>query len=59
MAIPKYNEFFNDVLKSLSDRQVHTYKDIDEYCASVFKLSNDDKRETLASGMPVFNNRVG
>lgn len=59
MAIPKYNEFFNDVLKSLSDGQPHTYKDIDEYCSSVFKLSDNDKRETLASGTPVFNNRVG
>lgn len=59
MSVPKYYEFFPYVLDCLSDNKEHTMKEIAEYCAVSVKLTEDDKRETIPSGMPVYTNRVG
>lgn len=59
MPVPKYYEFFPYVLDCLSDGKEHTMKEIAEYCAISTKLTEDDKRETIPSGMPVYTNRVG
>ena len=59
MSVPKYNEFFPHVLNCLSDSEKHTVKEITEYCVNETKLTEDDKKETLSSGIPVYSNRVG
>ncbi len=59
MPVPKYYEFFPYVLECLSDDNNHTMKEIAEYCAKAAKLTENDKRETISSGMPVYTNRVG
>lgn len=59
MPVPKYYEFFSYVLECLSDDNHHTMKEIAEYCATAAKLTENDKRETISSGMPVYTNRVG
>ena len=59
MPVPKYYEFFPYVLEYLSDDNNHTMKEITEYCAKATKLTENDKRETISSGMPVYTNRVG
>lgn len=59
MPVPKYYEFFPYVLKCLSDKKNHSMKEIAEYCANCAKLTEEDKRETISSGMPVYTNRVG
>lgn len=59
MPVPKYYEFFPYVLDCLSDNKDHTMKEIAEYCAASVKLTEEDKRETISSGMPVYTNRVG
>lgn len=59
MSVPKYYEFFPYVLECLSDNKEHTMKEIAEYCAAAVKLTEEDKRVTISSGMPVYINRVG
>lgn len=59
MPVPKYYEFFPYVLECLSDDNNHNMKEIAEYCAKATKLTDDDKRETISSGMPVYINRAG
>jgi restriction system protein len=42
------------------DKKEHSYRESIEYLSSFFKLSDDDRRELLSSGiMPIFDNRVG
>ena len=47
MAVPKYNEFFPSILNCLSDGNIHTLKNIREYCISAFSLSENDQKEQL------------
>lgn len=59
MSVPKYFQFFPYVLNCLSDNQNHSMKEITEYCANAVGLTDEDKRETISSGMPIYANRVG
>lgn len=59
MAVPKYNEIFPAFIKSLADGEIHSLKDIRDFCAEDFKLSDEDKQVHLASGQNMFNDRVG
>jgi restriction system protein len=48
------------LLKLCEDKKEHSYREATEHLSSVFKLSNDDRRELLPSSvMSVFGNRVG
>lgn len=58
MAVPKYNEFFPSILNCLSDGNIHTLKNIREYCISAFSLSENDQKEQLESGQNLLNNRI-
>jgi len=40
MALPKQKELFSVILKFLSDGQEHKMKDICDYCAEYFNLSD-------------------
>ena len=59
MSVPKYNEFFPSIIRCLSDGNVHSLKELTEYCANEFKLSDIDKSETGSSGQNTLYNRVG
>ncbi|MEZ4756778.1 MAG: restriction endonuclease [Flavobacteriales bacterium] len=48
------------LLKYVSDQQVHTLRDVVEGLATHFKLTEEERREMLPSGMQAaFDNRVG
>lgn len=59
MAIPKYYEFFPAVINCLSDGEIHSSREIREFCITAFNLSEEDCREQLDSGQSVISNRVG
>ena len=57
--LPKYNELYPSVLKSLSDRQIHTTREITDFVALDMNVDAKERQnELLSSGMPVFSNRV-
>lgn len=58
MPVPKYNEFFPSIIRCLSDGNVHSLKELTEYCANDFKLSDSDKSETVSSGQNTLYDRV-
>ncbi len=48
------------LLKLVSDKQEHKFRDIIEELAKQFKLTDDERKELLPSGQqPTFDNRVG
>lgn len=59
MAIPKYNEMFSALLSYLSDGKEHPFQDTVAYCADLFHLTNEERKETTSSGQAVIANRVG
>ena len=59
MAIPKYNEMFNTFLEILQDNKEHTTSSIRNEIIKIHKLTPDDLKETLNTGMSRFYNRVG
>lgn len=59
MAVPKFNEIMPYVICSLSDGKIHTLKEVSEYCAREFDLSEKDRAEKISSGQNKFHNRVG
>lgn len=57
--IPKYNELYLSVLKSLSDLKVHTSREIADFVADDMKIDPKERQaEMLSSGTTVFSNRV-
>lgn len=59
MAIPKYNEFFPSVLIALKDGQVQSFRDVVNTCADAFQLTDEERKETMASGKDYLSDRVG
>lgn len=58
--IPDYQSLMLPLLKQVSDRQEHKYRDLIEKLASEFHLTDEERKELLASGtQAVFDNRVG
>jgi restriction system protein len=58
--IPDYQTLMLPLLKSVSDSHEHKYRDIIETLACEFQVSDDERKELLASGnQAVFDNRVG
>lgn len=58
MAVPKYNEFFPSYLRLLSDGEVHTTRELCDFCADAFHLSDEDRALRLSSGALYLNDRV-
>lgn len=58
MAVPKFQQFFPPVIKSLGDGKVHTIQEINEYCINELKLSEQDCLEQIPSGYSKVNNRI-
>lgn len=59
MSVPKYDEFMPTIIKFLGDGKTHSIKEITDYCAVEFKLSDEDRAETISSGQSKLVNRVG
>ena len=59
MAVPKYNELMPSIINCLGDGRIHTLKELTEYCAKDFKLSDTELSETISSGQNKLHNRVG
>lgn len=58
--IPDYQTLMLPLLKHVSDGQEHKYRDIIEYLATEFSVTDEERKELLASGnQPIFDNRVG
>lgn len=58
--IPDYQSLMLPILKLVSDRQEHKYRDLIEKLAAEFQVSDEERKELLASGnQAVFDNRVG
>lgn len=50
MSVPKYFEMHKPILQFLSDQKIHTLKEIKQYVAKEFKLTEGDMEEMLPSG---------
>ena len=50
MPVPKYYQFFPSILDCLADGKEHNLKEVAEYCANKFNLSDEDKREACRAG---------
>lgn len=60
MAVPKYFEMYHSFLMALSDRKVHTLKDIKEQVIRDFQLTEEEMGQMLPSGrQAVWLNRLG
>lgn len=59
MAIPKYSEFYNPILKLLRDEKIYSTKEIKAFCIEEMHLSEEDIKETFANGNLVLPNRIG
>lgn len=60
MAIPKFNELFNDILELLSDKEEYRTRDVKEIISNRLDLTDEEKQELLPSGtQPVIINRIG
>lgn len=57
--IPDYQSIMLPLLQLVSDNQEHKYRDLIENLALKFNVSEAERKELLASGSPIFNNRVG
>jgi restriction system protein len=58
--IPDYQSLMLPLLKLVSDRQEHKYRDLIENLAVEFEVTDEERKELLASGnQAIFDNRVG
>lgn len=58
--IPDYQSLMLPLLKLVSDRQEHKYRDLIETLATEFQVTDEERKELLASGnQAIFDNRVG
>ena len=60
MAIPKFNDLFNDILELLSDKQEYKTRDVKEIISNRLDLTDEERQELIPSGTePIIKNRVG
>jgi restriction system protein len=58
--IPDYQSLMLPLLKLVSDGQEHKYRDLVENLATEFEVTDQERKELLASGsQAIFDNRVG
>ncbi len=58
--IPDYQTLMLPLLKHVSDGKEYKYRDIIEYLATEFEVTDEERKELLASGnQAIFDNRVG
>ena len=60
MAIPKFDELFNDVLELLSDRKEYRTREVKEVISNNLDLTEEEKLELLPSKQEtIIKNRIG
>lgn len=58
--IPDYQSLMLPLLKLVADKKEHKYRDLIEKLAIEFNVTEEERKELLASGnQPIFDNRVG
>jgi len=58
--IPDYQSLMLPLLKLVADKQEHKYRDLIENLATEFQVTDEERKELLASGnQAIFDNRVG
>ena len=58
--IPDYQSLMLPILKLVADKQEHKYRDLIENLATEFQVTDEERKELLASGnQAIFDNRVG
>jgi len=58
--IPDYQTLMLPLLKQVADKQEHKYRDLIEKLAIEFNVTDEERKELLASGtQAIFDNRVG
>ena len=58
--IPDYQSLMLPLLKLVADKQEHKYRDLIENLATEFQVTDEERKELLASGnQSIFDNRVG
>lgn len=58
--IPDFQTIMLPLLKKLSDKEEHHFRNLIEVLAVEFELTDDERKELLPSGQqPIFDNRVG
>jgi len=60
MAIPKYNEMYNDYLQVYADGRIHSHKEAKEVLINKYQLTDEDIKETTkVSGQKLVDSRIG
>lgn len=59
MTIPDFETLMKPMLIYASDKQEHYYHDTIDFLANEYNLTDNEKKELLLSGIPIFGNRVG
>ncbi len=58
--IPDYQSLMLPLLRLVADKQEHKYRDLIESLATEFQITDEERKELLASGnQAIFDNRVG
>jgi restriction endonuclease len=58
MSIPKYSEIMPKFVKCLEDGAIHSLREIREYCAAAFHITDKERQMEYSSGGIIFNDRV-
>ena len=58
MSVPKYHEFYNALLESLSDGKIYYYRDCFDKVKHIMHLTSDILLETMSSGETRWINRA-
>ena len=59
MAVPKYDEMYNDFLEILKDEKIHEIREIRDTVAKKLKLTDEELGKVVNSGKNLFYNRIG
>lgn len=60
MAIPKFDELFNEVLELLSDKKEYKTRDVKEILSKKLDLTDEERQQLIPSGTePIIKNRIG
>jgi len=58
--IPDYQSIMLPLLRTISDKQEHKFRDLIESLSNHFRLTDEERKELLSSGQQsIFDNRVG
>jgi restriction system protein len=59
MPVPEYQTFMAPALRALEDGQQRSMKEIRDRVGAEMGITDEDKQQTIQSGISVFDNRVG